>query len=70
MTFERSRLRYERSLGEHSLGLSRVAHERTHFDNFAVHETRCLAEKLVEDEEIIRIQFLDYGEGSLDEPRG
>jgi hypothetical protein len=49
--------------------LSGVQHGATHLDNLAVHGARCLAEKLVCDEEIIRIQFLDYGEGGLDEPR-
>lgn len=49
--------------------LNGVQHEPTHLDNLTVHGACCLAEKLVGDEEIIRIQFLDYGEGSLDEPR-
>ena len=48
---------------------SRVQHEPTHFDNLAVHRARCLAEKPVGEEKIIRIQFLDYGDSNLDEPQ-
>lgn len=68
MTFERSRLRYERSLCVQGSDASKVQHERLYFDNLAIDRARCLAVKLVCDEEIIRIQFLNYGDGSLDEP--
>ena len=49
--------------------LRSVQHQPTHFNNLAVHGARCLAEKGVGNEHIIWIQFLDYGDGSLDEPQ-
>lgn len=48
-----------------NLDMDTVQHRPAHFDNLAVHGTRCFTEKLVGDKEIIRIQFLNYGDSSL-----